>query len=104
MVPQPAVEGYEARAEAQIRDGMARLPSRYAPLVYGVLQAAVTTAVATAVATHQWTAFGLQFLEQWFLAWLLAWATMMPVVIFLSPLIQRCVEALTTSGVARDRE
>ena len=42
---------------------MVRLPNRFAPFVYGVIQAAVTTAVATAIATHQWMGFGLQFLE-----------------------------------------
>jgi hypothetical protein len=34
---------------------MARLPQQYAPLVYGIVQAAITTAVATAIATLQLT-------------------------------------------------
>ena len=45
--------------------GMARLPQKYAPFVFGVIQAAITTAVATAIATHQLTGFGLLFLQQW---------------------------------------
>src|SRR5689334_357586 len=65
--------------------GMARLPQKYAPFVFGVIQAAITTAVATAIATHQLTEFGLLFLERWAFAWLVAWLTMLPVVILLAP-------------------
>jgi Protein of unknown function (DUF2798) len=74
---------------------MARLPQRYAPFVFGITQAAITTAVATAIATHQLTGFGLLFLERWAIAWLIAWLTMLPVVILLAPLLQRAVIALT---------
>ncbi len=64
---------------------MARLPQKYAPFVFGVIQAAITTAVATAIATHQLTGFGLLFLQRWTLAWLVAWLTMLPVVILFAP-------------------
>jgi Protein of unknown function (DUF2798) len=74
---------------------MVRLPQKYAPLVYGVIQAAITTAVATAVATQQVTVFNARFLHEWLFAWGLAFLTMLPVVVFVSPLIQRCVSALT---------
>jgi hypothetical protein len=76
---------------------MARLPRQYAPLVYGIIQAAITTAVATAIATHHLTDFGMRFVEQWLFAWALAFLTMLPLVAFVSPLIQRCVLALTVS-------
>jgi hypothetical protein len=76
---------------------MARLPQRWAPLIYGVIQAAITTGVATAIATLQLTDFKLRFVEEWLFAWGLAFLTMLPVVIFVSPLIQRCVLALTFS-------
>jgi hypothetical protein len=81
---------------------MVLLPQKYAPLVYGVIQAAITTAVATAVATHQMTLFNVRFLEEWLFSWGLAFLTMLPVVVFVSPFIQRCVLALTisTSGDA----
>jgi hypothetical protein len=48
---------------------MARLPQQYAPLVYGIIQAAITTAVATAIATHHLTDFSVRFVEEWFFAW-----------------------------------
>mgnify|MGYP001189142943 CR=1 FL=1 len=87
----------------ETRYAMPRLPQRYAPLVFGIIQAAITTAVATAIATHQLTDFGMQFLEQWAFAWWLAWLTMLPIVILFAPLIQRAVAALTTPSAAWDR-
>ena len=74
---------------------MARLPQKYAPYVFGVIQAAITTAIATGIATHQLTEFGLLFLERWAFAWLVAWVTMLPVVVLFAPLLQRAVAALT---------
>jgi Protein of unknown function (DUF2798) len=76
---------------------MARLPQKYAPFVFGVIQAAITTAVATAIATPPLTEFGLLFLQQWTFAWLVAWLTMLPVVILFVPLLQRAVVALTVA-------
>jgi len=76
---------------------MIRLSHKHAPLAYGVIQAAITTAVATAVATQQMTVFNIRFLQEWLSAWGLAFLTMLPVVIFVSPLIHRCVLALTIS-------
>ncbi len=75
---------------------MARLPSRYAPFAFSVLQVTLTTGVAAAVGVHQSQAFGAQFVAQWAMAWAVAWLTMMPVVIFAAPIIQRCVRAITT--------
>lgn len=80
---------------------MARLPHKYAPFVFGLIQAAITTAVATAIATHQLTGFGLLFLQQWMFAWLVAWLTMLPVVVLFAPLLQRAVAALTVTQGGR---
>jgi hypothetical protein len=77
---------------------MARLPQQFAPLVYGIIQAAITTAVATAIATHHLTDFEMRFVEEWLYAWLLAFLTMLPIVVFVSPFIQRCVLTLTASA------
>jgi hypothetical protein len=74
---------------------MARLPRRYGPLAYGVIQAAVTTAVATAIATHQLTGFGAQFLARWGVAWLMAWLTILPVVVLIAPVLQRAIGGMT---------
>jgi Protein of unknown function (DUF2798) len=37
----------------------------------------------------------MQFLQQWLFAWTVSFVTMLPVVIFVAPLFQRCVLALT---------
>jgi hypothetical protein len=63
----------------------------------GIIQAAITTAVATAIATHHLTDFNMRFVEEWFFAWGISFLTMLPVVIFVAPFIQRCVLALTLS-------
>jgi hypothetical protein len=83
---------------------MPPLPKQYAPFVYGIIQAAITTAVATAIATRQSTGLGLVFLQRWTLAWLVAFLTMLPVVIFVAPLIQRAVSALTANAPSRQCE
>lgn len=82
---------------------MPPLPSRYAPFVYGIIQAAITTAVATGIATCQAMDPGLLLLERWATAWLMAFLTMLPVVIFVAPLIQRAVLALTTADLPPQR-
>jgi len=72
-----------------------RIPRRFAPVTYGVLQAALTTAVATAIATYQLSESMMIFLQRWWLAWGVSWLTMLPVVVLVAPLIQRGVVALT---------
>ena len=67
------------------------------PVRLGIIQAAITTAVATAIATPHLTDFSMRFVQEWSLAWALAFLTMLPVVVFVSPFIQRCVLALTLS-------
>jgi hypothetical protein len=76
---------------------MARIPRRYATLLYGILQAGATTAAATGVAAFHMTASGVQLVEQWAITWLLAWLTTLPLVVGISPLIRRMVEMLTSA-------
>jgi Protein of unknown function (DUF2798) len=79
---------------------MPPLPPRYAPLVYGIIQSAITTAVASAIAVGQLTGIGVRFLVEWLSAWSLAFLIMLPVVVFVAPLIQRCVVMLSKATVA----
>ena len=73
-----------------------RLPRRFAPFIYGTIQAAITSAVASAIATANLTTDTMQFMKFWMPAWGLAWLTMLPIVILVAPAIQRAVYALTT--------
>ncbi len=72
-----------------------RIPRRFAPFVYGIIQAGITSAVATAVATHTFASQSMQFLIFWVGSWLIAWLCMVPVVILVAPFIQRAVLSLT---------
>jgi len=83
---------------------MARLPQKFAPWAYGLIQVTITTAVATAIATHQITGFGTRFLVQWGMAWLASWLTLLPVVILLAPFVQSMVSAITAEGRAERRQ
>ena len=80
------------------RHPMPRLPNRYAPFLFAVVQAAVTTGLATAIATQQTTPLGLMFLMQWLSSWAIAWAVMVPVVLIAAPVITRSIAALTERG------
>jgi len=72
-----------------------RLPSRYAPVAYGIIQAAVTTGVASAIATSRVTAMSVAWMADWLATWAMAWAAMLPVVVLAAPLIKRLVQAIT---------
>ncbi len=71
-----------------------KIPHRHAPHLYGIMQSGLTTAIAATIATYRQTGMGGEFGTEWLLAWTVAWVTMLPIVIFLSPFIQRAVEAV----------
>lgn len=71
------------------------LPKQFAPLTYGVMQAAVTSAVATTVGMLQTPFNGSNAAIHWLLNWSLSWLAMLPVVVLISPLLQRAVLSLT---------
>ena len=74
---------------------MPKLPRHFAPFIFGVVQAALTTGIATAVATPLGVGLDWQFFQRWLATWAIAWLTMLPVVIFFAPIIRRAVEAMT---------
>ena len=74
---------------------MSLIPRRFAPLTYGIIQAAITAAVATTIATLQAPMMGSAALWYWLKCWGTSWVAMLPVVILVSPLIRRAVEFLT---------
>ena len=76
---------------------MYRFPRHYAPFIFGVIQAALTTGIATAIATPLVSGLSWEFAMRWCAAWGLAWLTMLPVVICLAPVIRRAVDAMTVS-------
>lgn len=73
---------------------MLGIPRRYSHFVYGIIQSGTTCAIAAAIATYQLAQAGALF-EIWIQAWMLSWFSMLPVVIFAAPVIQRFSLALT---------
>ena len=82
---------------------MPHFPRRFAPLLYGIIQAAITSAVATTIATFQSSLTGLGAARYWLGCWSLSWLAMLPVVVLVSPLIQRAVISVTDKGDAGDQ-
>lgn len=76
---------------------MLKLAPKYAPLVYGIIQAAITSAVATGIANYQLVGFEMEFLQKWARSWSISWLTMLPIVVLVAPFIHRAVIGLTTS-------
>lgn len=66
---------------------MLGIPRRYAHFVFGILQSGLTSAIAAGVACAPEVAKGA-FLGQWLRAWLIAWVLMLPVVVFVAPLLR----------------
>lgn len=79
---------------------MPRIPKRYGPLIYGVIQSGITTLVASGIATFGALGLSPDAVPGWALSWLVAWLTMLPLVVVIAPVIQRIVLALT-EGNAR---
>jgi hypothetical protein len=72
------------------------IPRRYAPFVYGIIQATITTGIGSGIASLDGVSPGEQFWGHWLHSWALAWLVMVPIVVFISPFIQRVVMALTS--------
>jgi Protein of unknown function (DUF2798) len=74
---------------------MGRLPKKFAPLAYGIVQAAITTAISTAAAVHQWIGFSPGYLSRYLASWTVAFLMMLPVVVLISPVVKRIVSVFT---------
>jgi hypothetical protein len=80
---------------------MIRIPEHRAPMVFGIIQAGLTSLIASGIGVHRADGFGPGFASHWASAWLTAWAMMLPVVIFAAPYIQRLVLALIRASNAK---
>jgi Protein of unknown function (DUF2798) len=79
-----------------------RIPRKYGHIVFGVIQAGLTSAIAAGVASI--SNFGtLAFVENWLGSWLIAWMTTIPIVLLAAPGIWRLVLALTAESGDRGK-
>jgi hypothetical protein len=70
------------------------IPKRHGLFLFGLIQSGMTCAIAAAIASAPFIYTGV-FLSHWLKSWIIAWATMIPFVLFATPLIRRAVDALT---------
>lgn len=70
-----------------------KLPKRFSPLVFGIIQSCITSAVAAGV-SHAADPAAL-FLGHWARTWLVSWAMIVPIVALAAPGIRRIVDRLT---------
>jgi hypothetical protein len=64
------------------------------PFFYGAIQSGLTTGIATAVAASGYE-YETTFLQHWIATWFVSWVLMMPLVLFVAPIIQRLTALLT---------
>ena len=87
-------EAQGARSVNTKANAMLGLPQSYSHYAFGVIQSGLTRAVAAAVASFPFMSDGT-FTSRWGQSWLLAWLTMLLVVLFAAPFIQKLSDALT---------
>ena len=73
---------------------MLGIPRRFSHFVYGVIQSGLTCAIAAAIASFPFMARGT-FVNHWLQSLFVAWITMLPIVLFAAPAIQRLTHLLT---------
>ena len=81
------VRGYRAVGQ------LIKLPQRFSPLIYGIIQSCLTCAVAAAVA-HSTDPFGTFFIP-WIRTWVLSCMMTFPIVILAVPIIRKIVDRIT---------
>jgi Protein of unknown function (DUF2798) len=70
-----------------------KLPKRFGPLIFGVIQSCLTSAVASAVA-HSGEPV-VVFVGHWTKTWFLSWMMTLPLVMLAAPLIRGIVNRVT---------
>ena len=70
------------------------IPRRYSHVVFGVIQAGLTSVIASAVVVLAGPDQGASLMRL-ASSWFLSWAMMLPVVVLAAPFIRRAVEAMT---------
>lgn len=68
-----------------------RIPRRYRPIAFGILQSGVTSFVSTGAACIA-QAGGIEFAAIWLKSWICAWALVVPIVIIAAGHINRALD------------
>lgn len=71
-----------------------RIPRRFGPLVFGAVQALLTTGFASGIAVAR-TSTPSGFMQNWPLAWATAYLVVLPIVLVMAPILRRFVDRVT---------
>jgi hypothetical protein len=75
-----------------------KLPSRYAPYLFGLLLSGLMSFIVAGIATIRALGFVDGVLFNWITAWLGAWVVAFPAVLVVAPLVRRIVAAVVEEG------
>ncbi|MCC6006344.1 MAG: DUF2798 domain-containing protein [Rhodobacteraceae bacterium] len=71
------------------------IPTRFAPILFGLLLSGMMTIVVSGISVLQALGLSEGFLLLWLFAWLSSWAVAFPLVLLIAPLTRRIVARLT---------
>ncbi|MEZ5818679.1 MAG: DUF2798 domain-containing protein [Hyphomicrobiaceae bacterium] len=74
-----------------------RLPSRFAPLLFGGLLSGLMSLIVSGVATLRTVGLPIDFLAQWLRAWTSSWPVAFAAVLVVAPAVRRLVAMLVES-------
>lgn len=74
-----------------------RIPSRFAPIVFGALLSAIMVAIVSAVVLAASQGIQQGFMWQWFKSCLTTWPVAFPTVTLVAPWVRRAVAGLTSA-------
>jgi hypothetical protein len=75
--------------------GHPMIPSRYAPILFGLILSGLMSLIVSGIATLRALGFGSGFVGNWLTAWAFSWAVAFPTVLIVAPLTRRLVGRLT---------
>ena len=73
------------------------IPSRFAPVLFGLLLSGLMSLIVSGVATARAVGVGDGFGSIWLQSWGASWLIAFPTVLVVAPFVRRVVGALTTS-------
>ncbi|HRE15576.1 MAG TPA: DUF2798 domain-containing protein [Rhodocyclaceae bacterium] len=77
---------------------MKKLPSRFAPILFGFVLSGLMSCIVSGIATLRAVGLVTTFPQLWVGAWLTAWAVAFPIVLFAAPLTRRLVQRLVAES------
>lgn len=71
------------------------IPPRFAPIMFGFLVSGMMSLIVSGIATLRAIGWDAGFGASWMHAWAISWAIAFPTILIVSPIVRRCVAAIT---------